>query len=106
MTRAAHDGLGPGAEVEISIRPESIELVPADAAGRHPRAQVEQAAYLGTNLSYQVRTAGGLVLSVLAPKTGPRLPVGSEVAVTWSAVRGARPRRHGRGGPSDEEEQS
>ena len=48
------------------------------------RGQVEQAAYLGTNLSYQVRTAGGLILSVLVPKTGPRLPVGSDVAVSWS----------------------
>jgi spermidine/putrescine transport system ATP-binding protein len=78
----AHDGLAPGTEVEISIRPESILLVAPDAPGAI-RGQVEQAAYLGTNVSYQVRTAGGLVLSVLASKTGPRLPVGSEVAVTW-----------------------
>jgi spermidine/putrescine transport system ATP-binding protein len=105
LARVAHDGLAPGAEVEISIRPESIELVPADAAGAI-RGQVEQAAYLGTNLSYQVRTAGGLVLSVLASKTGVRLPVGSEVAVTWppseALVLGGGPGS----GPSGEEEQS
>jgi spermidine/putrescine transport system ATP-binding protein len=82
IAHAAHDGLAAGSAVEISLRPESIELVPADAVGAI-RGQVEQAAYLGTNLSYQVRTAGGLVLSVLASKTGIRLPVGSEVAMTW-----------------------
>jgi spermidine/putrescine transport system ATP-binding protein len=82
IARAAHDGIASGTEVEISVRPESIELVPFDAVGAI-RGQVEQAAYLGTNLSYQVRTAGGLVLSVLTSKTGTRLPVDSEVAVTW-----------------------
>ena len=45
--------------------------------------------------------AGGLGLTVLAPKTGARLPVGSDVAVTWSPVRGARPRRSAR--PAEEE---
>ncbi len=83
LTRAVHDALGPGSEVEISIRPESIDLVAPGSSGAIG-GQVEQAAYLGTNLSYQVRTAGGLILSVLVPKTGPRLPVGSDVAVSWS----------------------
>ena len=81
-TRVAHDGLDVGSTIEISVRPESISLVPAEAIGAIPGV-VEQAAYLGTNVAYQVRTAGGLVLSVLAPKTGIRLPVGSDVAVTW-----------------------
>ena len=102
--RAAHDGLGPGSEVEISLRPEAIELVPVDAAGAI-RGEVEQAAYLGTNLSYQVRTAGGLVLSVLASKTGVRLPVGSEVAVTWSPSEALVLGGAVGNGPSDEEEQ-
>ena len=101
--RAAHDGLGPGAEVEISLRPEAIELVPADAAGAI-RGEVEQAAYLGTNLSYQVRTAGGLVLSVLASKTGIRLPVGSEVAVTWQPSEALVLGGSTGSGPSGEEE--
>jgi ABC-type Fe3+/spermidine/putrescine transport system ATPase subunit len=83
LTRVAHDGLPPGTTLELSVRPESIELVPADADGAI-RARVEQAAYLGTTVSYQVRTAGGLALTVLAPKTGTRLPVGSDVAVAWS----------------------
>jgi spermidine/putrescine transport system ATP-binding protein len=83
LARAAHDGLPTGTTVEISVRPEAITLVPPDAIGAI-RGSVIQAAYLGTNVNYQVRTAGGLVLSVLAPKTGVRLPVGSEVAVSWS----------------------
>ncbi len=81
--RIAHDGFPTGQTIEISLRPESIELVPAEAEGAIP-GTVEQAAYLGTTMSYQVRTLGGLVLSVLATKSGVRLPVGSAVAVTWS----------------------
>jgi spermidine/putrescine transport system ATP-binding protein len=74
-----------GSTVEICLRPESIRLVDLDAPGALA-AKVDQAAYLGTNVSYQVRTAGGLMLSVLAPKTGVRLPVGSDVAVSWSTA--------------------
>ncbi len=76
------DGLAAGAEVELSIRPEAIALVPAEALGAI-RGRVEQAAYLGNNVSYQVITAGGLTVSVLAPKSGIRLPTGSDVAITW-----------------------
>ena len=79
----AHDGLPTGAEVEISVRPEAIALVPTSAEGAI-KATVEQAAYLGSTISYQLRTSGGLALSVISPKTGIRLPVGSDVAVTWS----------------------
>ena len=82
LTRVAHDGLAAGTAVELSVRPESMALVPADAVGAI-RGEVEQAAYLGTNITYQVRSAGGLSLTVLAPKTGVRLPVGSAVAVAW-----------------------
>ena len=60
-----------------------ISIVPASAEDAI-KATVEQAAYLGTTISYQLRTAGGLALTVLSPKTGVRLPVGSDVAVTWS----------------------
>ncbi len=80
-----HDGIAAGTTVELSIRPESIMLVPADAIGAI-RGTVEQAAYLGTNVTYQIRTGGGLALSVLAPKSGIRIPAGSEVAVTWPAT--------------------
>jgi spermidine/putrescine transport system ATP-binding protein len=82
LTRVAHDGLSPGATVELSVRPESMSLVPPDAIGAI-RGSVEQAAYLGTNVTYLIRSTGGLALTVLAPKTGIRLPVGSDVAVSW-----------------------
>ena len=83
LTRVAHDGLAAGTTLELSVRPESIDLVPVGAEGAI-RASVQQAAYLGTAISYQIRTAGGLGLTVLAPKSGVQLPVGSELAVTWS----------------------
>jgi spermidine/putrescine transport system ATP-binding protein len=83
IVRVAHDGVPAGAEVEISLRPEAISIVVDETPGAL-RGHVEQAAYLGVTVSYQVRTAGGLALSILAPKAGSRLPVGSEVAVNWS----------------------
>jgi spermidine/putrescine transport system ATP-binding protein len=101
-TRVAHDGLAPGDDIEISVRPESISIVPAEAVGAI-RGVVMQAAYLGNTVSYQVRSTSGLAMSVLAPKTGIRLPVGSEVALAWSPsdalVLGVGP------GRVDEEEQ-
>ena len=71
--------------IEISIRPECIRLLPA-AAEDAIAARVEQAAYLGNTVSYLVRTAGGTRLTILAPKAGLRLPVGSDVAVAWDAA--------------------
>jgi spermidine/putrescine transport system ATP-binding protein len=83
VAEVAHDGLADGAEIEISVRPEAISIVPASAEGAIT-ATVEQVAYLGSTISYRLRTAGGLGLTVESPKAGIRLPVGSEVAVTWS----------------------
>jgi len=79
------DGLTAGTDIELSVRPEAVALLPADAEGAI-RARVDQAAYLGNTVSYQVITAGGLMVSVLTPKSGIRLPVGSEVAITWPAA--------------------
>lgn len=103
-TRVAHDGLPAGSAIEVSVRPEAVSLVDADAPDAL-RGQVDMAAYLGTTMSYQVRTTGGLVLSVLTSKAGPRRAVGSEVAVTWSPsealVLGGSP-----GGESSEEDRA
>ncbi len=79
------DGHAAGTTIELSVRPEAIRLLPAAAEGALP-ARVEQAAYLGTTVSYLVRTTGGTGLTVLVPKTGTRLPVGSDVAVAWDAT--------------------
>jgi spermidine/putrescine transport system ATP-binding protein len=86
--------LGPelhaGRTVELSVRPESIVMRASN--GTAPGsveplwAQVEQVAYLGGSVQYQVRTRGGLAITVLAPKSGDRHPVGSEVDITWPAT--------------------
>jgi spermidine/putrescine transport system ATP-binding protein len=80
-------GLSVGRTVELSVRPESVFIKAAN--GRSPdgpdpiRGTVEQVAYLGGNVQYQVRTNGGLSITALAPKTEQRLPVGSDVDVAW-----------------------
>jgi spermidine/putrescine transport system ATP-binding protein len=80
-------GLAVGRTVELSVRPESVDIKAAN--GRSPdgpdpiRGTVEQVAYLGGNVQYQVRTNGGLSITALAPKAEQRLPVGSDVDVAW-----------------------
>jgi spermidine/putrescine transport system ATP-binding protein len=83
FVRVAHDGLAPGSEVEVSVRPESISILPPAADGALD-ATVEQAAFLGTTISYQVRTTGGLSLSVLSPKSRSRIAVGTDIAIGWT----------------------
>jgi spermidine/putrescine transport system ATP-binding protein len=84
-------GHSPGATVDVSVRPESariepvsLSVAPTPVAPTGLAGCVEQAAYLGSSLSYLVRTHDGLGVSVLVAKEGPRLPVGSEVVVSWS----------------------
>ena len=83
----ASDGdLAVGRAVELSVRPESVELRATNGAspGLAPIAgHVEQVAYLGSNVQYQVRSSGGLAITAVAPKAGPRWPVGSAVDVVW-----------------------
>jgi ABC-type Fe3+/spermidine/putrescine transport system ATPase subunit len=91
--------------VDVSLRPEAISIreldpeVGAAAVGSGGpwslSAVVEQAAYLGASVQYQVRTDGGSAMTILAPKMGARLPVGSPVALSWppdeALVLGDRP---------------
>ena len=56
----------------------------AAADGLALRAAVEQVAYLGAAVQYQIRTAGGLALSVLAGKAGHRFESGDSVRLTWA----------------------
>jgi|RhiMethySRZTD1v2_1073278.scaffolds.fasta_scaffold164490_2 spermidine/putrescine transport system ATP-binding protein len=76
-----------GRTVELSVRPESILIKASNGAapaGPDPiRGSVEQVAYLGGNVQYQVRTNGGLAITALAPKTVQRLQVGSDVDLVW-----------------------
>ena len=107
--RVAGGGRSIGDSVDISLRPEAISIVERDAgpgsdpAGATPTVAgswslsgiIEQAAYLGASVQYQVRTDGGSAMTVLAPKVGTRLPVGSHVALSWppdeALVLGDRP---------------
>ncbi|MFL5778724.1 MAG: ABC transporter ATP-binding protein [Chloroflexota bacterium] len=78
-----------GRAVELSVRPEAVAIHARNGHGglAQPgaiQAAVEQVAYLGGNVQYLVRSTGGLSITVLAPKTGDRLPVGGAVDVTWS----------------------
>jgi ABC-type Fe3+/spermidine/putrescine transport system ATPase subunit len=44
---------------------------------------VLQSAYLGTSVSHQVRTDGGLVLSVVVPRSVERPAQGDRVRLDW-----------------------
>jgi spermidine/putrescine transport system ATP-binding protein len=90
--------LAAGAAVDVSVRPEVVEIAgrDGDAAGIPPAfppgdgppggaldGTVEQVAYLGTSVSYIVRTQGGVPVAALAPRTVGRYPVGARVTVGW-----------------------
>ena len=90
------DGLSVGDSLEISVRPESVSIAEPGAGGRGAiEGRIEQSAYLGASVQYQVRSQGGALLSVVAPKTGRRFVAGDDVEVGWSSrdalVVGSRP---------------
>jgi spermidine/putrescine transport system ATP-binding protein len=78
-----------GQHIQLSVRPESILVHaldggPGGAGGAGEiAATVEQVAYLGAAVQYQIRTEGGLALSVLAGKARPRFESGDSVRLTW-----------------------
>jgi len=92
---AAAAGLVPGATVEIAVRPEALGLeprMPADAApggdagaGSWLRGTIEQSAYLGTSISYQVRADGGQRVVATVPRTQGRLAAGTPVEIRWQS---------------------
>ncbi len=85
-----------GDPVDVAIRPESIELdldpAAADAAAPGPEfgasleAEVLQSAYLGVSVSHQVRTAAGVTLAVVVPRSHARPGIGDTVRVRWRAA--------------------
>jgi spermidine/putrescine transport system ATP-binding protein len=87
-----------GAAVDVSVRPEVIEIVGRGGdtagmpvafpvgdgpAGSTLDGTVEQVAYLGTSVSYIVRTRGGVAVAALVPRSAGRFPMGAEVTVGW-----------------------
>jgi spermidine/putrescine transport system ATP-binding protein len=82
----ASGGRRPGQTVHVSIRPEAIEIAPAN--GSQPdarlRAEIEQVAYLGAAVQYHIRTERGLALTVLAGKSSQRFESGDSVVLNWA----------------------
>ncbi len=80
-------GLSVGDPVELSVRPEAVELRLSNEPTGTPTpiaATIEQVAYLGGTIQYIVRTRGGLSITALAPKSGERHAIDAQVHVTWS----------------------
>jgi spermidine/putrescine transport system ATP-binding protein len=82
----------PGDRVEVSVRPEVVQLEAADPGpapdGTPPAldAEVLQRSYLGTSISHQVRTAAGVVLAAVVPRSHQRFGIGDAVRVRWRAA--------------------
>ncbi len=82
---AAAVGIGPGASIEISVRPETVTIGPPGSGGPAAiQGRIEQSAYLGAGVQYQVRSQGGSLVSVIAPKSGRRFVAGDDVEIDWS----------------------
>ena len=80
-----------GDEVDLAIRPESIQLVRDDPdavgdEGPSLRGEIRQSAYLGTSVSHIVGTDAGVSLQVVVPRGGERYGIGDAVLVRWRAA--------------------
>jgi len=84
--RARADGLTVGDAIEISVRPEAVSI--GDPGSGGPAAiggRVEQSAYLGASVQYQIRSQSGALFSAVTPKTGRRYVAGDDVEIGWTA---------------------
>jgi spermidine/putrescine transport system ATP-binding protein len=88
VCRIGRDRRVVGEVVDVSVRPESVALRSAngETPGGDLRATIEQSAYLGAAVQYQLRTIGGVGLTALTPKSSARLATGHAVTVTWPAA--------------------
>ena len=78
-----------GTAVDLAIRPEAMSVVPdgdaPETAGPFSglRGLVLQSAYLGTSVSHRVQTDGGLMLTVVVPRSDKRPSPGDRVRLRW-----------------------
>ncbi len=85
----AAEGMAVGTAVDLAIRPEAMTLATGDPSMdtdgpvSELRGRVLQSAYLGTSVSHQVRTDGGLVLTVVVPRSIERPSQGDRVRLGW-----------------------
>jgi spermidine/putrescine ABC transporter ATP-binding subunit len=85
-------GASPGQAVDVSVRPERIDIGSAAPPGAANVAvgSIEFVTYLGSTASYRVRTAGEQRLHVTQPLAAARAPYseGDTVALWWAPDRG------------------
>src|SRR5262249_49068959 len=83
--RVSRDGLGTGTSVDISIRPEAVEVSELEGDDPlAPRATVRQDAYLGSAVSYQTVTDGGVAIAVTSTRSRQRYAPGDAVRLAWA----------------------
>jgi spermidine/putrescine transport system ATP-binding protein len=89
--RAAADGRAPGAEVDVAIRPEKIQMtaVRPAAADNCLEGQVGSFVYQGAATEYQIALADGQAVRVIVQNIGETwraavVPVGTRVYLCWS----------------------
>jgi spermidine/putrescine transport system ATP-binding protein len=72
---ARQGDLGVTGDVRVTIRPERLEIEPAETSGANRMsAQVGELVYLGSTTQVHVRTAGGATLVALLANTGRLFP--------------------------------
>lgn len=89
--RVASAGAVRGQRVNVSVRPEKMEIAPAlPTLANHYRGVVDDVIYQGSTTSYQVRLDERREVSVTVQnaEAGPRHRPGEEVEVGWRPERG------------------
>jgi spermidine/putrescine ABC transporter ATP-binding subunit len=73
-----------GDRLNLSLRPERIRLLPAEAAGALVRGTIVEASFFGNMQRYLVRIDAGETLIATRPSLGePMVPAGSAVGLSW-----------------------
>lgn len=73
-----------GDRLNLSLRPERIRLLPAEAAGALVRGTIVEASFFGNMQRYLVRIDGGETLIATRPSLGePMVPAGTAVGLAW-----------------------
>jgi len=79
---SGRDGLTGGSEVTVSVRPEEVHVLPADAEGENRiPGEISFIRDLGASVEITVDCAGTAVLAITTPKDRPDAGVGDRVMV-------------------------
>jgi ABC-type Fe3+/spermidine/putrescine transport system ATPase subunit len=81
------NGVRPGDQVSVAIRPEKLTLIPPDYRSDKLMASVSEVTYLGTDTRYIVEIPGGEKAAVRVQNTGinraPLFRIGDQVTVSY-----------------------